>query len=398
MCVRRVRVWTCPGSVVGASAEPTSLAPAAVSSTQPAKAAGGCRPVLWRVRPTVSGGARSKALGADENNAFPIFDWHRAVLAAHQRGEINSRAVVVGLAVSTFGNNKTTESFPSVASIADRVGAAVHGKDCRSVRYALDALRRVGLIEARSRGFKKSNLYRLRLPETGTDMSAVAGTDMPTVAGTDMPTVAGTDMPAVAGADMPAVAGADMPANLPTLTPPIELTTSTSVGTSPGRAGETNDDPLDRCDEPQGAFENRFKAFVAAFPFDATSSLIAIRKVFADLSIEDGMKAIRFAKVYAADLKAKGRTHHELAVKWITRRAFDDLEQMADARVPTPGGAAPGDLVFVSVNSSLWPALVDRNRREKGRAPPNEMSGKRGWSFPKDWVDMAEAAFQVSRQ
>jgi hypothetical protein len=78
--------------------------------------------------------------------------------------------------------------------------------------------------------------------------------------------------------------------------------------------------------------------------------------------------------------------------------AYDDRRFRACPRALTPGGAAPGDLVYVSVDSAIWPALVDRNRREKGRATPNEMGGKRGWSFPKDWVDVAETAFQVSRQ
>jgi hypothetical protein len=369
---------------VSASAEPTHIAPVAVISTESAKAASGRRPALWPVRPTVSRGARSKAVDADENNAFPIFDWFRAMLTAHKRGEINSGALAVGLALFTFGNNKTTESFPSVASIAGRIGSAVHGKDCRSVRYALDALRSVGLVEARSRGFNKSNLYRLRLPQTGTDVPAMTGMEMPAVTGADMPAVTGTDMPAVTGTDMPP--------NSPTLTYPIELTTPTSFGTSPGCVDETNDDPLDLYDEPQEAFENRLKAFVAAFPFDATASLPAIREVFADLSIEDRMRAIRFAKIYAGDLKAKGRIYHESAVNWLTRRAFDDLEQMADARPPRPSSAAAGDPVFVSVDSRLWPAMVDRNLREKGRAPPNETGGKRGWYFPKDWVDAAGEA------
>jgi hypothetical protein len=183
-----------------------------------------------------------------------------------------------------------------------------------------------------------------------------------------------------------------MPANSPTLTHPIELTTPTSFGTSPGRANEINDDPLDLYDEPQEAFENRLKAFVAAFPFDATASLGVIREVFADLSIHDQVKAIRFAKVYAADLSAKGRPYHESALKWLARRAFYDLEQMADARASRPGSAAAGDPFFVSVDSRLWPAMVDRNLREKSRAPPNETGGKRGWYFPKDWVDEADAA------
>jgi hypothetical protein len=146
------------------------------------------------------------------------------------------------------------------------------------------------------------------------------------------------------------------------------------------------------------ALENRLEAFFAAFPFDATTCLTKIRELFADLSIEDQMKAIRFAKVYAADLKAKGRTYHVSAVKWLTRRAFDDLEQMANAGAPRPGGAAQGGLVFVSVDSSLWNVMVDRNRQEKGRAPPSETGGKRGWFSPEDWVDAANAAFQSSRQ
>lgn len=73
------------------------------------------------------------------------------------------------------------------------------------------------------------------------------------------------------------------------------------------------------------------------------------------------------------------------------------IDLMATAKEATPCRALAGAPVFVSVDSNLWPALVDRNRREKGRDPPNEIGGKRGWSLRPDWVRDAEAARPVSR-
>ena len=70
---------------------------------------------------------------------------------------------------------------------------------------------------------------------------------------------------------------------------------------------------------------------------------------------------------------------------------------MATAKEATPCSALADGLVFVSVDSDLWLALVDRNRHEKGRDPPNETGGKRGWSFHPDWVRDAEAARSESR-
>jgi hypothetical protein len=69
---------------------------------------------------------------------------------------------------------------------------------------------------------------------------------------------------------------------------------------------------------------------------------------------------------------------------------------MADAKAAAPGGAiAVARLCFGRL--ALWSALVDPYRRERRRDPPNETGGKRGWSFPKDLVDAADAAPSVSR-
>ena len=122
------------------------------------------------VRPTSSPGGRSEAYatvraapGLNKDAAFPIFAWLRALLAAHQRGEIKSGAIAVGLALWTFADNETAESFPSVAAIARRVGATVDGdNNCRSVRLSMGALKRAGLIDSQRRGFMKPNRYRLR--------------------------------------------------------------------------------------------------------------------------------------------------------------------------------------------------------------------------------------------
>jgi hypothetical protein len=64
---------------------------------------------------------------------------------------------------------------------------------------------------------------------------------------------------------------------------------------------------------------------------------------------------------------------------------------MGDGKAAAPCGAIAVAPSFISVDLPLWPTL-DQYRRD----PPNETGGKRGWLFPKDLVDAADAAGEPS--
>jgi hypothetical protein len=139
-----------------------------------------------------------------------------------------------------------------------------------------------------------------------------------------------------------------------------------------------------------------FLTLLGTYPRDSTMALEEAERLFGALSIEDRRKAIRSVKIYAEDIKRRGRSHPMDLARWLRSREFDVIDRMATAKEATPSSALAGGPVFVSVESDLWLVLVDRNRREKGRDPPNEIGGKRGWSFHPDWIRDAEVARSVT--
>ena len=114
-------------------------------------------------------GARRAAPIEKSDAAASIYwrrwEWQEALMDALARREITARAFATGIALSLFADNRTGESRPSVATIAKRIGTPIYkDNDSRTVRDALAALERAGLLDISRRGHMKPNLYRPRCP------------------------------------------------------------------------------------------------------------------------------------------------------------------------------------------------------------------------------------------
>jgi hypothetical protein len=150
-------------------------------------------------------------------------------------------------------------------------------------------------------------------------------------------------------------------------------TTSTTPLVSEGSSESIGDRPI------RG--EGDFSQFLAAYPFRTTMSFGEAQEAFADLSIKDRLKAIRFAKIYAADLKTANRTHVIDAAKWLKGRKFDEAERVVAAK--GQAAAAVGAPVFVAMETDAWSRWVRFYRETKHREPPtSEHGGRSGWWFP----------------
>ena len=155
--------------------------------------------------------------------------WHEALLDALARHEFNTTAVAVGLALSIHADNRTGESWPSIATLAQRVGAPVYnGRDCRSIRYSLAALERAGLIEIRRRGHMRPNLYLLLCPPAAQgegewqNPAAMSGKILPPILPTELESTSSTVVSpssARADADDPKIDGNRVFRSIPTRPP-----------------------------------------------------------------------------------------------------------------------------------------------------------------------------------
>ena len=124
--------------------------------------------------------------------------------------------------------------------------------------------------------------------------------------------------------------------------------------------------------------------FQRTFPFDATMRISEARKAAEPLSLKDRAKALRWAAVYAADLKRRGATRPVDAAKWLRERRFDDVGEVEAAKAKAQGLDKP--LVFVAKGTRAWDAWVSRGHKPglDYAKPPGGRVGS-GWYFRSLW-------------
>jgi hypothetical protein len=129
----------------------------------------------------------------------------------------------------------------------------------------------------------------------------------------------------------------------------------------------------------QSQTDDNFTDFLSVYPFDPTRmSVGAAREAFDELSIEDQLKAVRFATPYATAIKAHNRNFPVNAAKWLSDRRFDEIERILIAKA-RPVDCQP---VFVTRGTEAWSACAAEFRRTKGKDPPRvEHEGQTGWWF-----------------
>ena len=284
-------------------------------------------------------------------------------LRAVASGKITDFAFRVACGLITFINRDSGRAWPSIATLAERVGAAVSDGDSRGVRKALCALQDAGLIKRKWRGRGRSNDYYLRVPPHETDARnrhAVAGD--------------GTVVDASArygGASGPGMA---VPGNL--MNEPILNSLSSR---------ENSRD----CTNGNGArLSEGFDAFMEAYPFHDTMNRLAARREFEKLREADRRLAIDRARAYKATCREQRRKLPTHAVNWLRDREFQ-----SSTVYPAAASTIADGRTFVADSSPLWPVMVERFRRERaGAQPPNSMQVGRehGWRFPDQWL--ADAA------
>jgi hypothetical protein len=267
------------------------------------------QPGAWRAAPI---GQADSAAPAQ----WRRWEWQKALLDALARHEINPTAFAVGIALSLFADNRTGESRPSVKAIAERVGAAIYkGNDSRTVRDALGALERYGLLEIRRRGHMKPNLYLPRYPlrEIGAESGAHDRQATADMIGEPPPTNSSNEL-------------SNLHHPPPPLPPHRLLTTS-----PPGHA--TSEDISPAHSWP------KFEEFLSAYPFDQTMAVDRAKGEFERLSIEERLKAVRCAKLYRSALEKRGPSVCALnATTWPERRKWLEaelVETLASARGET---------------------------------------------------------------
>jgi hypothetical protein len=149
-------------------------------------------------------------------------------------------------------------------------------------------------------------------------------------------------------------------------------TTSTSTAGACARAESEVD---------QSQTDDNFTDFLSVYPFDPTRmSVGAAREAFDELSIEDQLKAVRFAKPYATAIKAHNRNFPVNAAKWLSERRFDEIERILIAKAQA--GGLKDEPLFVARGTEAWSACAAEFRRTKGKDPPQvEHDGQTGWWF-----------------
>ena len=248
------------------------------------------------------------------------------------RREITARAFATGIALSLFADNRTGESRPSVATIAKRIGAPIYkDNDSRTVRDALAALERAGLLDISRRGHMKPNLYRPRCPRNDRRTTA------------------------------------DMIGE----PPPTNSSTELSNHSLSLRAVESEEPSGDGDD---AGLSDRFKELTGKFPFNGTMSRSAARREFAKLALSDRELAIRDAAEYASACKHSGIRFPRHLATWLRDREFDH------ARRESFKTSRPAQ-VFVERGTPAWDAWSAAGSK---RWPITEQGGKAGWWFPSE--------------
>jgi hypothetical protein len=138
-----------------------------------------------------------------------------------------------------------------------------------------------------------------------------------------------------------------------------------------------------------------FDDLLAAYPWDSTMDRAAAEREFERLALRERALAVRAARIYAGDLRRRGRSHARDLARWLADRAFDDIQRVAQVKAQGSGLATPR--VFVMRGGEPWEAWGRRWRAEGKVWPPTpytyrdhqgcdpRMVGKIGWFFPSLW-------------
>ena len=300
---------------------------------------------------------------------------------------------MIAFGVRKFANSQTLECFPSQARLASAARVTT-----RTVQIELAALRDRGHLETNCPANRRlGNRYRLLvkpaqlmphvMPDGPTQHADIANDgshekfrSMRTGIHLEKPS---SCEPCVAWPCEPGVAR-----NL--VREPLNPTPTTLLPSSGGACAEELDTEVEQnqtvilaTDKVQS---DGFRAFVLSYPFDSTMAFDEAERLFGALSIEDRRKAIRYAKIYAADLKRRGRAQPKDIARWLRSREFDKLDAAAGGAGAQSIGVASGP-VFVARGTDAWAAW----RRAKGRdLPLVERAGLTGWWFPSPLPDGGE--------
>ena len=298
------------------------------------------------------------AAAADEPRGVTfafIEEWRKDALKAKARAEINAEGFAVAFALSMYIRRKSGLAWPSVATLARNVGAAIDGEnDCRSVRFALANLRRLGFIEVRRGGRGKSNFYRLRRPRGADDRNLDSGQDA------DDRRDGSGQVSNDRQSDSDQSVGIDVDRLYP----------SGMTGSSvPGNSTSELDNSL--------SVDAAFERFLIAFPFHETMDRSAARREFGRLTPAERDTATREAEAYRHACTTQGRSLPKHAGNWLRDRDWFRAPVAIVQFVEDSEHA-----VFVEHGSAEWDAW--RAHRNVGSFPTrvHPVTKLRGWDFP----------------
>ncbi len=118
-----------------------------------------------------------------------------------------------------------------------------------------------------------------------------------------------------------------------------------------------------------------------AYPVTGAMDLTLAKRELGRLSLGDRGEAIRWASVYAAEVRAAKRSHPKEVWRWLADRDFERIAELRQARAEKGGDARPR--TFVEFGTPAFAAWA----RAKGKpieamlTTRNE-AGKVGWWFP----------------
>ncbi len=127
---------------------------------------------------------------------------------------------------------------------------------------------------------------------------------------------------------------------------------------------------------PHSGRADLWTAFLGSYPSTASMDVARAKSAFSDLTLKDAAKAVRWAKLYADDLAARGRTQPFEMWRWLVARRFDEIAEAQAAKAPK--GEAR---VFVRRGTPAWEAW---SRERRGKIPVQREPGGTadGWWFP----------------
>lgn len=316
--------------------------------------------------------------------------WRGVHREAVKRGLLTRTDADVLDALSDQPGWKTDSAWGNVGALAGALGLALTASsskrgDSRTTRYALTRAVDLGLLRRHRRGQGKSDEFALVFSDLadsrGTSSGCVAPSRCADDSGKNLPVQDGNPLPLQSGENLPLNRGKNF-LNVPIKSGPTSAVSPTDLISNPYLQIPTTTTTASvrvraepKFDQTQS--EGEFCAFLAAYPFNQTMDVEAAEAVFEALSIDDRLKAIRFATLYKAEIKAQNRSYPLNAVNWLRKRKFDDAERIADAKAQNAGAPCSG--VFVAKGTDAWSAW----QATRSRGWPVVQHGlNNGWWFP----------------